>query len=128
MTKEAEQRLDVMEMKMLRIAAGLTRLDRVCNMDVRGKFGVIPVSFKMRESRLRRHGHVLRGDENTVWKVGLGFEVAGKRPRGRPKQGWLDTLHVDLRVASFHPDWAQHRSVWRQRTSAADPAAQWDKR
>ena len=60
-TKEAERRLDVMEMKMLRMTTGLTRLDRMCSMDVGrkfgmiqiSKFGMIQISFKMRESRLR---------------------------------------------------------------------------
>ena len=110
-TKEAERRLDGMEMKMLRMTAGITRLDRVSNMDVRRKFGVAPISSKMRESRLRWYGHVLRGDENTLRKIGLKFDVPGRRPGGRPKQRWPDNFHADLKV-----DRAQDRRTEAQRT------------
>ncbi|VDO18840.1 unnamed protein product [Heligmosomoides polygyrus] len=54
---------------------------------------------KMREARLRWYGHVLRGKKDSVRKVGLKFEVVGKRPRGRLKHRWSDTLHMDLKVA-----------------------------
>ncbi|VDO19279.1 unnamed protein product [Heligmosomoides polygyrus] len=61
-TKEVETRLSVMETKMLRWTAGVTRIDRIRNDAIRQKFGVAPISDKMREARLRWYGHVLRGD------------------------------------------------------------------
>ncbi|VDP39796.1 unnamed protein product [Heligmosomoides polygyrus] len=85
-TKEVETRLSVMETKMLRWTAGVTRMDRIRNDAIRQKFGVAPIADKMREARLRWYGHVLRGKEDSVRKIGLELEVAGKRPRGRPKQ------------------------------------------
>ncbi|VDP45902.1 unnamed protein product [Heligmosomoides polygyrus] len=75
-----------METKMLRWTAGVTRMDRIRNDAIRQKFGVVPIADKMREARLRWHGHVLRGKEDSVRKIGLELEVSGKRPRGRPKQ------------------------------------------
>ena len=86
MTKEAERRLEVMETKVLRMTAGYTRLDRMLNIDIRRKFGVAPIDYKMREGRLRWYGQVLRAEDNTVRKTGFKLEVAGKRPRGRPKR------------------------------------------
>ncbi|VDP07376.1 unnamed protein product [Heligmosomoides polygyrus] len=68
--------------------AGVTRLDRIRNEAIRQKFGVTPIADKMREARLRWYGHVLRGKEDSVRKMGLELEVLGKRPRGRPKQRW----------------------------------------
>ncbi|VDO80769.1 unnamed protein product [Heligmosomoides polygyrus] len=93
-TKEVETRLSVMETKMLRWTAGVTRMDRIRNDAIRQKFGVAPIADKMREARLRWYGHVLRGKEDSVRKVGLELDVFGKRPRGRPKQRWSDTLHT----------------------------------
>ncbi|VDP28655.1 unnamed protein product [Heligmosomoides polygyrus] len=84
-TKEVEARLSVMETKMLRWTAGVTRMDRIRNDAIRQKFGDAPIADKMREVRLRWYGHVLRGKEDSVRKIGLELEVSGKRPRGRPK-------------------------------------------
>ena len=110
------------------MTAGFTRLDRVCNSDVRREFGILPISVKMRENRLKWYGHVLRAREDTVRKIAMLLEVPGKRPKGRPKQRWLDTLRVDLKLTSVNPDQAHDRQEWRRRTNVADPAAQWDKR
>ncbi|VDP39930.1 unnamed protein product, partial [Heligmosomoides polygyrus] len=52
-TKEVETRLSVMETKMLRWTAGVTRMDRIRNDAIRQKFGVAPIADKMREARLR---------------------------------------------------------------------------
>ncbi|VDO99913.1 unnamed protein product [Heligmosomoides polygyrus] len=99
-----------METKMLRRMAGVTHLDRIRNDFIRQKFGVAPIADKMREARLRRwYGHVLRGKEDSVRKIGLKFEVVGKRRRGHPKRRWSDTLHMDLKVAGVHPDLALDR-------------------
>ncbi|VDO69822.1 unnamed protein product [Heligmosomoides polygyrus] len=65
-------------------------MDRIRNDVIRQKFGVAPIADKMREAHLRWYGHVLRGEEDSVRKIGLNFEVIGKRPRGRPKERWAD--------------------------------------
>ncbi|VDP02237.1 unnamed protein product [Heligmosomoides polygyrus] len=65
-TKEIERRLSVMETKMLRWTAGVTRLDRVLNESIWQKFGVTPLYEKMREARLRWYSHVLRSKDDTV--------------------------------------------------------------
>ncbi|VDP06679.1 unnamed protein product [Heligmosomoides polygyrus] len=108
--------------------AGVTRMDRIRNDAIRQKFGVAPIADKMREARLRWYGHVLRGKEDSVRKIGLELEVSGKRPRGRPKQRWSDTLHTDMKVAGVHPDQAQDRKRWRRNTRRADPATMRDRR
>ncbi|VDP50693.1 unnamed protein product [Heligmosomoides polygyrus] len=94
-----------METKMLRWTARVTRVDRIRNGVIRQKFGVAPIADKMREARLRWYGHILRGKEDSVRKIGLNFEVIGRRP----KQRWADTLHMDLKVAGVHPDLALYR-------------------
>ncbi|XGW10232.1 hypothetical protein V3C99_012037 [Haemonchus contortus] len=127
-TKEVEARLSVMETKMLRWTAGVTRLDRISNDAIRERFGVAPIVDKMREARLRWYGHVLRADEGSVRKIGLNLDVSGRRPRGRPKQRWLDTLHEDLKTVNIHPDQAFNREKWRQHIRKADPAYMRDRR
>ncbi|VDP40009.1 unnamed protein product [Heligmosomoides polygyrus] len=125
-TKETKSRLSVMETKMLRWMAGVTRLDRIRNKAIQQKFDVAPIADK-REARPRWYGHVLRRKEDSVRKIGLIFEVSGKRPRGCPKR-WADTLHKFFKVAGVHPDLARDRERWRHGTRKADPAMKRDKR
>ncbi|VDO73648.1 unnamed protein product [Heligmosomoides polygyrus] len=97
-------------------------MDHSRNDVIRQKFGVAPIADKMREARLRSYGHVLRGTEDSVRKIGLNFEVIAKRPRGRPKQRWSDMLHM-VKVAGVHPDPALGH-----KTKIADPVTRRDKR
>ncbi|KIH68757.1 hypothetical protein ANCDUO_00905 [Ancylostoma duodenale] len=115
-------------MKMLHRMAGITRLDHICNEDVWERFGVAPVTDKLREARLRWFGHVFRADSYSVCKVGFNLGVIGKRPKGRPKQRRRDTLHSDLKTAGIYPDQAHDRTRWRQGIRRADLATERDKR
>ncbi|PIO59033.1 hypothetical protein TELCIR_19516 [Teladorsagia circumcincta] len=127
-TKEVEARLSVMETKMLRRTAGVTRADHIRNDAIRQRFGVAPIVDKVREARLRWYGHVLCAKDDSVRKISLSLDVSGKRPKGRPKQRWLDTLHTDLKSVNIHPDQAFDREKWRQHIRKADPANKRDKR
>ncbi|EYB85435.1 hypothetical protein Y032_0298g1758 [Ancylostoma ceylanicum] len=75
-----------MEMKMLRWMAGITRLDRIYDQDIRQRFGVAPITDKLHEARLRWYGHVLPAESDSSCKIGFNLGVIGKRPKGRPKQ------------------------------------------
>ncbi|VDP23833.1 unnamed protein product [Heligmosomoides polygyrus] len=127
-TKAVESRLIVMERKVLHWTAGVTRLDHVRSVSIRQRFGVAPTADKLREARLWWYGHVLRADDDTVRKIGLNKDVPGKRSKGRPRQRWLDMLHMDLKEAGIHPDQACDRAKWLHHTRRADPAAKRDKR
>ncbi|VDO83197.1 unnamed protein product [Heligmosomoides polygyrus] len=70
-TKEVETRLSVMEAQM----AEVTHLDYIRNDAIRQKFGFPPIAGKMREARLRWYRHVLCGEEDSVRKIVLNFEV-----------------------------------------------------
>ncbi|KIH46795.1 hypothetical protein ANCDUO_23150 [Ancylostoma duodenale] len=98
--KYVQRRLSAMEMIALRWMVGVTQLDRICNDDIRNRFGVGAISDKLRKSRLQWYGHVLHAEAGTVRKIGVELEVPGKRPKDRPKQRWLDTLHADLKLES----------------------------
>lgn len=126
-TKEIEHRFAAMETKMLRWISGITRLDHVQNEYIRRRYGVAPITEKMREYRLRWYGHVLRSDAVSLAHIGHSLEVPGKRPIGRPKQRWTDTLRADLAAAQLHPDDACDREIWRLRSRCADPATKRDK-
>ena len=71
---------------------------------------------------MRWAGHVARmGEEKGVYRVLL-EKAEGKRPLGRPKRRWVDTIRMDLRqVGCGYMDWiglAQDRDRWRTLVSA----------
>ncbi|KAK6756250.1 hypothetical protein RB195_014570 [Necator americanus] len=59
-TKALERVLHAMEMRMLRWTIGVTLKVKVSNDTVRSIFGVVPITEKMKEARLRWCGHVER--------------------------------------------------------------------
>jgi hypothetical protein len=120
-TKKHEQALHAMEMRMLRWSLGLTRLDHVMNENIRKTLKVAPITDKMRESRLRWYGHVLRSNSTTVAKTALELNVEGRRPRGRPYTRWLDRLKDDMRLSNLTCRDAADRIKWRNRCKQADP-------
>ena len=121
-TKKHEQALHAMEMRMLRWSLSLTRRDRVTNADIRKQMGVSPITDKMRETRLRWYGHIIRSDVNSVAKTALQLSPQGRRPRGRPKKRWLDRLKEDMRNTNVAPEDALDRAKWRRQCTTADPA------
>ncbi|KIH69429.1 hypothetical protein ANCDUO_00229 [Ancylostoma duodenale] len=74
-----------MEMKMLRWMAGITGAGYTRNEKISGKSGIAPIANKLRETRFRWYGHVLRGDEDTVYKVSLDLEIPGKNEQDEYK-------------------------------------------
>ena len=59
-TKKQVEEMEVAEMKMLRFAMGVTRIDKIRNDYIRGTVKVERLGMKMREGRLRWYGHVMR--------------------------------------------------------------------
>ena len=58
--------------------------------------GVEPITIVIRSGRLRWYGHVMRkGDEDWVKKC-MEFRVECRRPVGRPKRSWLESVEADI--------------------------------
>ncbi|KAK6765123.1 hypothetical protein RB195_025167 [Necator americanus] len=116
-----------MEMRMLRWTIGVTLKEKVSNDTVRSIFGVVPITEKMEEARLRWFGHVLRREEDSVAKTAFRLDVSGVRPRGRPKIRWLDRVKLDMIDARLCTADAIDRTKWKTRSRKADPATTRDK-
>ncbi|KAK6762472.1 hypothetical protein RB195_023264 [Necator americanus] len=127
-TKALERVLHAMEMLMLRWTIGVTLKEKVSNDTVRSIFGVVPITEKVKEARLRWFGHVLRREEDSVAKTALKLDVSGVRPRGRPKIRWLDRVKLDMIDARLCTAEAMDRTKWKTRSRKADPATTRDKR
>ena len=73
-----EKKLDVAEMKMLRFACGVTKMDRIRNDRIRRTIKVTEISKKVQEKRLQWYGHVMRRDEDYVGRKVMEMEVQGE--------------------------------------------------
>ena len=76
----------------------------------------------IKSRRMGWAGHVARmGKERVVYRVLVG-KPGGKRPLGRPRRRWVDTIRIDLReVGCGYMDWiglTQDRDRWRTLVSA----------
>ena len=91
-TKKQVKEMEVAEMKMLRLAMGVTRKDKIRNEYIRGTVQVERLGMKMRERRLRWYGHVMRRDQEYVKRKIMEMELPRKRKKVRPKRKFLDTM------------------------------------
>ena len=95
-TKKQVEEMEIVEIKMLRFAMGVTRKDKIRNEHIRSTVNVKRLGMKMREGRLRWYGHVMRRDQEYVGRKMTEMELPGKRKRGRPKRRFLDLVKEDM--------------------------------
>ena len=70
--------------------------------------------FFIRSGRLRWYGHVMRkGDEDWMKKC-MKFRVEGRRPVGRPRKTWLESVEVDMAELEIDKEDVHDRSKWRR--------------
>jgi hypothetical protein len=138
-----KDRINVCEMRWLRIILGVNIMDFVRNVDIRLACGGIVETTKLVEKqRLSYLGHLIRTetyDESLlIGQMYRWVEPTGwKRPKGRPQSRWFDDFDDSLRKVGlveyfekrkrngeieiwFRPDWllinlvARDKDQWRQ--------------
>ena len=78
------------------------------------RVGVEPITTFIRSGRLRWYGHVMReGDEDWVKKC-MEYRVEGRRPVGRPRKTWLESVEVDMAEREIDKEDVHDRSKWRR--------------
>ena len=121
LSRRQEAELEVAQMRMLRFALGVTKLDRIRNGPIRGTAHVRKLEDKVREARLRWYGHVQRREEEYIGRRMLKMELPGRRRRGRPKKTYIETVKEDMAVAGVTEEDARDRKKWRQMIRCGDP-------
>ena len=110
-TKKQVKEMEVAEMKMLRFAMGVMRKDKIRNEFIRGTVKVERLGMKIRESRLRWYGHVMKRDQEYVGRKIMEMELPGKRKRGRPKRRFLDVVKEDMGKVGVRETDVENRTV-----------------
>ena len=106
---------------MLRYELGVTREDRIRNVDIRQTLEIEKkLMDNIKERRLRWFGHVSRRDENYVGKRVMNM-VVGTRKRGRPKRRWSDCNREDLESIGAVTNDAKDRKKWKRMIRTGNP-------
>ena len=90
--KRHESRLGATEMAYLRRVVGVTRSDRVRNADVRETVNQEGVMEKVRRKQRAWKEKLEQMEDGRLVKKVYTEEIAGKRPRGRPRKKWIDSF------------------------------------
>lgn len=107
-------------MKMLRIAKGVTKLDKLRSEDIRKSMEIKEsIAEKVEERQLKWFGHVKRRetDENYIVAEVLNLNTAGSPPRrrGRPKNSWYRQMQSKLNTLNIRDEIVNDRGRYRLR-------------
>uniref|UniRef100_A0A8D8QLG8 Uncharacterized protein n=1 Tax=Cacopsylla melanoneura TaxID=428564 RepID=A0A8D8QLG8_9HEMI len=94
MKKKETSRIQSAEMKFLGSMLGKTRRDRIRNVEIRRTLDMTSMEQQMIERRLR--WYVKRMDRERIPGKMYEMEMAGRRPKGRPRHRYRDTIKNDV--------------------------------
>ena len=114
MSVKDEKRMATTEMRMVRWAMGVSLLEHRRNEEILEEAKVEPIATVMRRRRLEWFGHIKRRHETENIRAVVEMKMEGKRPRGRPKLRWYDTVRRDLKAWKIEEEWATDREGWRR--------------
>ena len=101
-------------MQLIRLTCGIFMKYRRRNEELRRLVGVVPITTVIRSRRLRWYGHVMsKSDEDWVRKC-LKFRVEGRRPVGRPRRTWLESVEADMAELEIDKEDVHDRKKWRR--------------
>uniref|UniRef100_A0A2S2N6G4 Retrovirus-related Pol polyprotein LINE-1 n=2 Tax=Schizaphis graminum TaxID=13262 RepID=A0A2S2N6G4_SCHGA len=123
-TKSDEKKLEVFERKILRKIFGPNKNNEGeyeirSNKNLEELYNEPNITGILKSARIGWAGHVWRSKgligQITAWKPNA------KRPRGRPRQRWVDRIKEDLKMLGIRnaEETAQNREEWRQYVVAA---------
>jgi hypothetical protein len=89
--ENTRHRMNVMEMACLRSMCGVTRMERLRNVEIRRRCGnTRSMGDKTDQSVLRWYGHMERMENKRLGKKIYVSDVARVRKRGRPRKRWSE--------------------------------------
>ena len=96
------------EMQMIRLLCGISMRYRRTNEELRRLIGVEPITTVIRSSDVMRNG-----GEDWVKKC-MEYRVEGRRPVGRPRRTWLESVDVDMAELEIDNEYVHDRKKWRR--------------
>ena len=100
------------EMQKIKWMCGFSMKDRRTNEELRRLVGVEHITPVIRSGRLRWYGHVMRKRDEDWVKKCMDFRVEGRRPVGRSRRTWLESVEADMAELEIDKD-VHDRNKWR---------------
>ena len=119
-TKQLENKLQVEQRAMKRKMLHIILRDKIKNTDIRRQTKVKDIIQKIKVSKWKWAGHLMRREDNIWTKRATEWQPrTGKRKRGRPKRRWRDDLDAFLgilwaRLAQDRDKWQNHEEGYIQ--------------
>ncbi|XP_065675618.1 uncharacterized protein LOC136091834 [Hydra vulgaris] len=107
------QRLERTERMMIRWMCGVTLKDKKSSDDLRKRLGIVSVSDRVRQGRLRWFGHVERKDADDWLTACRKLKVSGEKGRGRNRKTWKECVLDDMKKLHLRKEDVQDRVYWR---------------
>ena len=101
------------EMQMIRWMCGVSLKDKRTSEELRKLVGVQPIRTVIISGRLRWHGHVMRKSDEDWVKKCMKFRVESRRPVGRPRRTWLESVGADMAGLEIDREDVHYRKKWR---------------
>ena len=100
---------------MIKWMCGISLKDRMTNEELRRLVGVEhSITTFIRSGRLRWYGHVMRKGDGDWVKKCMEYRVEGRRPVGRPRKIWLESVEADMAELEIDKEDVHDRSKWRR--------------
>jgi len=109
-------------MRYLRKLEGKTKRDMVT---IRARLKIAPLQHQIEATQLRWFGYVSRMEEERISKKVWQDRPEGKRPKGRPRQTWEESIRIILKGRGIGKNeakiLAKDRLKWRARCKTSTP-------
>ena len=102
------------EMQMIRWMCGVSMKDRRTSEELRNLVGIQPITTVIRSGRLRWYGHVMRKSDEDWVKKCMELRTEGRRPVGRPRRTWLESVETDMAELEIDREDVHDRNKWRK--------------
>ena len=101
---------------------GVSLLEHRRNEGILEEAKVEQIAMLMRRRLLESFGHNKGRDETENIRAVAEMKMEGKRPRGRPKLRWKDTVRRELKAWNIRKEWATDRERWKGLCKTRYPA------
>ena len=101
------------EMQIIRWMCDISMKTRRTNEELHRLVGVEHITTVIRSRRLRWYGQVMRKSDEDWVKKCMEFRVEGRRPVGRPRKTWLESVEVDMSKLEIDKEDVNDRKKWK---------------
>ena len=114
LTASQQRKIVTCEMKCLRKAAMVTKLDKIRNEEIRKRVGIISCIEYIERQQVKWFGHLMRMKPNQIPIRAYNKRISGHKAKGRPRKRWIENIKIALNKHGLNATTATHLALERQ--------------